>query len=300
MSTILKRKNQDSTLNKRSLGEKIVIGIVFVIFFLYAASLIYPFIWLIINSLKDGLEYEIHLMAKTPFELPATPLFSNYIKAFTAFEYNDTNFYGMFFNSIWYVGISTFNGVFASCLTGYCVSKYKFRLRGVLYGIAIFSMTIPILGTTAATFKLVSALNIYDSPLYVVLTTFGGFGFNFLIMYGFFQNISWSYAEAVFIDGGGHFTVFFKIMLPQAIAPITTLCLKTAIEHWNAYEAPILFIPHFPTVSSGLYFIEKSLSRDSMPLYYAALFLAALPVLTVFVTFSNKIMQNVSVGGLKG
>ena len=38
----------------------------------------------------------------------------------------------------------------------------------------------------------------------------GGFGFNFLLLYGAFKNISWTYAEAAFMDGAGDFTVFLK------------------------------------------------------------------------------------------
>ena len=92
------------------------------------------------------------------------------------------------------------------------------------------------MGTAGATFKLVSDMGIYDTPLFVVVTSLSGFGVNFLMMYGFFNSISWSYAEAVFIDGGGHFTVFFKIMLPLAFMPMLTIAIISFIGCWNVFS----------------------------------------------------------------
>lgn len=67
-----------------------------------------------------------------------------------------------------------------SAFTGYALSKYKFKLGGMIYAIIIFSMTVPTTGTTGATFKLVNdILNIYDTPLYVILKHLNGTGLNF-------------------------------------------------------------------------------------------------------------------------
>ena len=55
-----KRKQKENTspvLTKRTRGEKLVFAVVFLIFTLYALSLIYPFVWTFINSLKGSLEY---------------------------------------------------------------------------------------------------------------------------------------------------------------------------------------------------------------------------------------------------
>lgn len=295
-----KKIKEHSLLFKRTKLQKVIFVIVFIIFCIYALSLIFPFVWVFLMSLKDGLEYDIDIALGRAFALPDKPLFINYVQAFKELSYRNTTFFGMFFNSIWYTAFTTFNGVFASCITGYCLAKYRFKGRGILYGIAIFSLTIPTIGTTAAMFKLVYSMGIYNSPLFAILTTFGGFGFNFLVMYGFFQNVSWSYAEAVFVDGGGHFTVFFKVMLPQARAPITTLCIISGIANWNNYEVPILYLPSFPNIASGLYYVEDILTRGFMPIYYAALIIAVVPVLIIFSAFSDIIMKNFTMGGLKG
>ncbi len=294
-------------LTVRKKGEKVLFGIVFVLFALYAVSFILPFLFLIINSLKDGLEYINDVSAATTFHTPDVWRFKNYLLAFTDMKFVDSvgravYLPEMFFNSLWYCLLFTFSGIAASSLTAYVISKYKFRSRLFFYGIAVFSMTIPVIGTTAAMYKLTYGMGIYNTPLFPFLTNFAGFGFNFLILYGFFSNLSWSYAEAVFIDGGGHFTVFTKIMLPQALPCIVTLFITSFITCWNDYQTLLLYMPDYPTLASGIYKIQLSIKRDGTkyPEYFAGLVIAVLPILVLFSVFSDTIMSNFTVGGLKG
>ena len=209
----------------------------------------------------------------------------------------------MFFNSMWYCFIGVSAGVLMSTFTGYVIAKYEFKGRNVIYAIAIFCMTIPIIGTTSSMLKLVNSdyLPIYNTPFYVLLTSLGGFGFNFMVMHAFFKNVSWNYVEAVLIDGGGHYTAFFKVMLPQAHSSIVTLVILALIGSWNDYSTPMMFLPDYPTVASGIYTITKSNQRsDNMPKLFAGLVLSFIPALILFSIVSDRIMKNFSIGGLKG
>lgn len=287
-------------LLKRSKAERVGFTIVFCIFVLYSVSLIFPFIWVFINSLKGSLEYS----AGNTFALPEEWLFSNYKEAFETLTYDDgmtrTTFLGMIFNSLWYTVLSSVISVFSCSVTGYCLSKYEFRLRKYMYAIAIFCMTIPIVGTTGAYYKLIGDLGLYDTPMYVVVTSISAWGFNFLVMYGFFKNVSWTYAEAAFVDGGGHFLVFFKIMLPLAIGPIVTLLVVSAIGHWNDYMTMLMYVPSYPTLASGLYSFQATAIRGvNYPIYFAGLLISLIPVLILFAFCSDIMMSNMSVGGIK-
>lgn len=303
MEKVSKRKytGKDSNfLHRRSGGEKVVFIIAFALFFLYAVLMTFPFIWLFYTSFKSSFNYFEDMAASRVLALPTKWEFVNYIEAFTKLEYNNTNLFGMFFNSVWYTAVVVFEGVILSACTGYCLSKYEFRGRNLIYTIAIFSMTIPVVGTLPASFKLSAALHIFNTPLQPILSCAGGFGFNFLIMYAFYKNMPWSYAEAVFIDGGNDFIAFFKVMLPMAKAPMITLSIISAISCWNDYTSIILFMPSYPTVASGLYYVYLNLFDHYPTIYYAALFLSMIPILVVFSIFSEQIMKNMSVGGLKG
>lgn len=299
----------DRTFKKLSRSAKTLYIVVIVLLTVYCLTLIVPFLWLAVNSLQDPGVYLMNMTAggAKAFALPEKPQFINYVYAFQQLSYptsrgTDVSFIGMFFNSLWFMLCRTGLNILVCALTAYIMSKYNFRARNFIYAVILFSMTIPIVGGSGSSFKLVWQLGIYNNPLYAILTSLGGTGFNFLVMYGFFKNISWSYAEAVFIDGGNHYTALFKVMLPQAVPVIGTLVILSAIGTWNDYMTPLLYLPDYPTVASGLYLISKSSvnRQGNFPVYYAAIFISIIPVLALFVAFSDVIMNNLSVGGLKG
>ena len=278
----------------------ILFGIVFILFSLYALSMLFSFVILIANSLESPYWYQKRL--NQPFSLPKKLVFDNYIFAFDGLGYNGTTFFGLVFNSIWYTAIATVCPLFANACVAYAVSKYEFKLKNVYYGVIIFAMTIPILGTTGATMQLFADLQLYNKgPLLNMCTSFIPGGMSFLVLYAFFRNVSWEYAEAVLIDGGGHFTVFFKIMLPMAVPAVGALALVNGIAAWNSYMDVLLYNPDWPTLASGLYGLSRTLPRSgNTPAYYAALVISMIPLLTIFIIFSDKVMANFTVGGLKG
>ncbi|MBQ8685060.1 MAG: carbohydrate ABC transporter permease [Clostridia bacterium] len=303
----LRKLKKADGFQKRSVPEKIIFGVVFVLFLAYAIVIAYPLVYLLIKSLqytKDyiGATWKEGGMPPT-FYFRSGLDFSNYLKAFTEMRQSTANgevgLFGMLFNSIWYTATRIVLNVLMCAVTGYNLAKYKFPGSNLLYGIAIFSMTIPVIGTTGSLYKMASDLGIYNTPFYVILISLGGFGFNFLVMYGFFSNVSWSYAEAVFLDGGGHWTAFFKVMLPQATPSLVTLAILGFIGYWNDYNTMLLFLPSYPTLASGLYVLDLVM-RDQRPIYFAGLVIMLIPVLTVFTVFSDVIMGNMTVGGLKG
>lgn len=281
-------------------SQKVVFSVVFVLFAIYALSMIIPFCVLILYSLENNIAYEINL--GQPFRFPDKLVFDNYIYAFSELEYHGTGFFGMVFNSVWYTAIATVGPLLANTCVGYAVSKYKFKLRNVYYGVLIFCMTVPIIGTTGATMQLYADLRLYNTgPLLQLFTRLGAGGIGFLVIYAFFKNISWEYAEAALIDGAGHFTVFFRIMVPMAIPAMGALALINGIAAWNAYQDVLLYNPDWPTLASGLYGLSRTLPRlGNTPAYYAALVISLIPILIIFCLFSDKIMKNFSVGGLKG
>ncbi len=300
-------KDQASVLTKRTKGEKVLFGVVFLIFVVYSVTLIYPLLFLFINSFQDPLTY---IMARiqpgyNPFALPEKWLLENYAGIFKLSVVDsvgkDIYMYQMLFNSVWYCAFTVLGSVMMCCCTGYILSKYKFKASGVIYMLIVFSMTIPVVGTSGSSLKLAYTLGLYNTPWWVLLNSLIGWGFNFMVMYGFFKNISWSYAEAVFIDGGSDFTAFFKVMLPQAKMAIITLCVVTFITSWNNYEASLLYFPNYPTLASGLYRLKLTATRSGdFPSYYAGLMFSVIPLIIVYASCSDIIFKNFSIGGLKG
>ena len=289
--------------------EKIVYGLVFAFFVIWSFVLLYPVFWVLVNSFKTADEYYRDIMPVTgnPFAFPSVWRFENYIEAFKNISLRTATGYAtvldMIFNTLWYCVLRVVMGVFIPMATAYAMAKYKFFGRQFVYTFVIISLIIPIFGTGGAAFTFYYDIGIYDSPLFVVFTGLGGFGGSFLIMYGYFKSISWEYAEAVFIDGGGNWTVFLKIMIPMAMPIGFTFAVLSFIGAWNDYGTMLVYLPDYPTLASAVYNLSQgndSLAQVNPPAYFALLIIMTITVLAVFIAFSNVIMSNLTVGGIKG
>ena len=270
-------------------------SIVFVLFSLYAFTLIFAMLWALMASLKSQTEFYQNVNG-----LPKEWMFSNYVTAFSSVQANGHNMFEMFWNSIWYSCGGAFLGVLTSSVTAYVVAKYKFPGRGLIYGIALVTMMLPLVGSFPSQYKVYSILGIIDTP-FMLITKAAGFGFNFMVLYSFFKTLSWTYAEAGFIDGASHAKVFFQIMLPQALPVIGSLFMVQVVQLWNDYMEPNLFLQSYPTLSSGLYIFQLEMTRGiNYPVLFAGLIISVIPVIILFVCFQNTMMESMSVGGIKG
>ncbi|MBQ8686060.1 MAG: carbohydrate ABC transporter permease [Clostridia bacterium] len=293
-----KVKKQKDILSRRTPGERIFFSVVFVVFSLQTLSYLLMVYWVVLASLKTPMEYFFGKQLAFPNEL----MFSNYSKAFSGLQVDGTNLFGMIFNTLWYTALATFFAIMMPCITGYCISKFDFKCKNLIYTVAVINLMIPVVGTAPANIKFLNVIGIFDTPLYVIWSHSSGFTGSFLIYYGFFKSVSRSYMEAAEIDGANHFAIFFKVMLPQAVPVLLTYAITNSISYWNDYQSVLMFIPSFPTLAAGLYLygeLEAQRMGD-FPRYYAGLILSVIPPLVLFACTSSKIMTSLSVGGLKG
>lgn len=280
---------------KRSVSFLVAKIIVFVLFALYAFTLFYAMIYACSLALKTQFEYEDSLVG-----LPKSWKFSNFAKAFTAVQANEKNMIVMFINSLWYAVGGAVLGAATSAVVAYIVSKYKFPGRKIFYGMALVCMMIPIVGSFPSQYRVYNTLGILDTPL-LLITKMAGFGFNFIVLYSFFKTLSWTYAEAGFIDGASHLRVFIKIMLPMALPVMGSLFLVQMVQLWNEYMEPNLFLQSYPTLAAGLFIFQLHMTRQmNYPMLFAGLIVSVLPVIVLFILFQKVMMESMSVGGIKG
>ncbi|MBR1968346.1 MAG: carbohydrate ABC transporter permease [Clostridia bacterium] len=276
-------------------GQKTAFIIVFIVFLIYSISLIYPFIWMFLNSFKMDVDFRAD-----SFGLPSRWIFANYFDAITH-VHKGANLLVMFFHSVMNVVIICIPGQFFAACTSYILSKYRFKLNKLIFNVALVIMVIPGIGSTAATFQLWHDLGIYDTYFSLFLMGGGGFGSGFLLLYSTFSTLSWTYAEAAFIDGASNFRTFMQIMLPQVFPVMFSLFIISAIGTWNDYYTPYMYLPTKPTIAVGLFEIEaNALAQQIYPMFFALMLVATAPVLLLFVMMQNTIMENVTAGGIKG
>lgn len=286
-------------VKKKKKSLPVVTIAVTLIFTIYLLILLIPYVYALFASLSDYREYYFNI-----FPLPKEGLkFGNYLEAWTSLSHEGTGVPQMILNSLWFAGVPAVLGVFLSSCGAYICAKYKFWGRDFIYWFCLITMMIPIIGNQSSHLKYIDALGGYNSPLYVFITA-NTVGATFIIMYSCFQSVDWAYAEAAFIDGATHFQVFYKVMIPHAISPMTALMLSDFILHWANVENSLLYYPDLPTLSTGLYyfrtFVITAEGMQRYPAYFAAMLLCMIPTIILFSVFQEKLMDIQISGGIKG
>ncbi len=277
--------------------QSIAFNIVGIFFLIYAVSLLIPLFWGIWNSFLTRAEYN---MVSAVIKVPSAIRFDNYINAWAELSANGVSMVSMTLNSLWYAAGSTALVLFANTMTAYVCEKYEFVGAGFIKKFQWITMSIPIMGNMAATLRWLRNIHVYDSYLYIVGTV-GGLGFMFIFMSSTFRGLSWEYAEAAFMDGAGHFRVFFQVMLPQVLPTVTALFVSEFITRWNDSMTPLVYFPNLPTLASGLYVYQTIASRAiNYPMLFAALVMCMIPVLVLFIFFQDTLMDLQLGGGVKG
>ena len=115
-----------------------------------------------------------------------------------------------------------------------------------------------------------------------------------------FKGQSKTYMEAAFIEGAGHFRVFWQIMMPQIIGVLSALWVMAFISAWNDYMTPLMYLPSFTPITTGLYIYQKeSEVLLNIPVLFAGSLMVLLVPVALFAIFNDKFMQLSYGGGIK-
>ena len=285
-------------LFRRNTPQKIAFGAMFALLLMFTITFIFPFAWILMNAFKETAEFGQNMMG-----WPSSMTIDNFVTAFTQRNATTKNMtiLEMLGMTIIIAGIGTVVTVFTSSTAAYVVAKYKFFGRKVIFSVVIFSLIVPIVGSLPSQMQIMKeVLHLDGTVIGCIFIYSGGFGANFLLLYSFFTNLSWTYVEAARIDGANDFIIFFRIILPMAKGPIIAITIIQLIGLWNDYQTPSLYLPNKPTLAVGLQYLFSKMESYSYPVLFATIIIAIIPIILLFTLFSKTIMENTSVGGLKG
>ncbi len=283
-------------------GRRILFIVYLTIFILFSLFYIYPLFWCLMNTMKTAYEFNENALA-----LPSKFTFEEFGRVFTEFTKSAgtmgrIDFWGMLVNSIWQAFGRAFCTILASILVAYPLARYNFPGKKLIFGIIIFRITIPIVGASAAGYKLFRSLNLLDNPGIFWVAWFASFDMNALILYGYFQGISKTYSEAAYLDGASKLTVLWKIILPQAFPCILALYVTQVMAVWNDYTTSMVYLRSYPNLAYGLYSFNetKNFLQNGSAIYFAAILLTSIPPILLYVLGQKTMINNMSIGGLKG
>ena len=310
---------------KKNLNPIVIITII--ILLAYSVSMLFP-LWMALNaSFKHEMDYRSTEIFLSMTKLPDVSfwekyplknydnIFGNYISAFakTTVRFGKKyyvgwnldivqgnprtyQFYEFVINTLMYCAGSSVVPMLASLIVAYLAANYNYKFSGILYGFVIFTMTTPMVGNAATMINFLRRIMFYDNMLLHFVRAFSYPTMYFLIFYGYFKGLSGTYAEAADIDGASQFRIMVQIYFPLCFTMMGTAVLIDFVNAWNAYEVALLWLPNYPTIAFAVWQVAK---REDGPKKFALLMTLAIPIVIIFIFTKDKLMGNLTLGGIK-
>ncbi|OZB94269.1 carbohydrate ABC transporter permease [Paenibacillus sp. XY044] len=253
----------------------------------------FPLFWMLSTSLKTIAE--IHRVPMTWF--PARLQWSNFRQIFI-----DVPLGRFLWNSVWYSAVTVAAVVFSSAMAAFAFARLRARGSLLLFGLVLSTMMIPSQVTLIPQYLLFTKLHWTGTYLPLVIPAFTASSFTIFLMRQFYLGITKELDEAVKIDGGGHFTMFFRILIPLSKPAFATAAILELISRWNDLFGPLIYLndmTKYP-VSLGLANFTAAYGATPWNLLMAASLVAILPLLLIFFFAQKYFIQGIVITGSKG
>ena len=309
-------------MKKKRVFDRIFITFVCVLLCVYAVSLIFLLGWGLLTSLKSRIDFMFmqNVLGLPSMEYSADEFLklSNYRLIFENFKFSkkiiyysqnnlithqsELDFMGLLLNTLLYAGVGSLISAFVPAIVAYVCVKYTFRMSKIIYAVVLFAYIVPVVGNYPSVITVLRGLNIYDTFIGNYIQKFNFTGMYFFVFWAFFAGLSDTYSEAAEIDGASQARIMVSIIFPLSIKIISSVMLILFVQFWNDYQTPMLYLPTKPTLAYGVYYIvhiKNSGELANTPTKIAGCMLLALPILLMFIFLNEKLMGNISMGGLK-
>jgi N-acetylglucosamine transport system permease protein len=124
--------------------------------------------------------------------------------------------------------------------------------------------------------------------------------FTVFFMHSFFRTLPTSVAEAAFMDGCSHTGVFFRVMLPMARPGLLSIGIFNVLGQFNQFVLPSFLSPEKPVLAQGIATLLASQRYEGdWGALFAALTIAMVPVIVVYLVFYRQVQAGLTSGTLK-
>lgn len=250
-----------------------------------------PFLWMVIAS-----THATSALFGTPLPiLPGGELMANLARL-----QEETNFARVMVNSLGLAIVYTAFSSAISVMAGYGLAKFRFRGRGVVLGIILVTMMIPMQVLLVPLFQIMAGLGWIDT-YQAVIVPFLANAFGIFLMRQSFLDFPDSLIESARIDGASELRTFYRIVLPVARPQIAALIIYTFMTQWNAFIWPLLMLNTEDnyTVPVALNTMIGLSRVDYSGLMLGSL-IATLPLLVLFLIFQKQFIAGLLGGAVKG
>jgi ABC-type glycerol-3-phosphate transport system permease component len=197
--------------------------------------------------------------------------------------------------------LATFGVLLSSSLVAYAFARLKFRGRDRLFLLLLSTMMLPGMVTMIPSYVMFAKVGWVDTFLPLVVPAFfGGGAFNIFLLRQFFMGIPRELDEAAILDGAPHSVIFWKVIIPNSMAALTTVGVFAFIFNWKNLEGPLIYLnsPEKQTLEPGLR-TYQTLHNEQWNLLMAGSVLVMIPLIVMFMLGQRYFVKGITMSGLK-
>ena len=250
-----------------------------------------PLIWMVLTSLRPS---------NTVFGGPVIP--SHFTFRAYEFVWTQLNIFHYFLNSVYITGVTLVIVLLASTLGGYGFARLKFRGSGVMFGALVSTLFLPSAAILIPIFVELKFFHLINTQAGLILLYSGtSVAFAVLLMRIFFERLPKELIEAAHIDGAGELRTFWRIMLPLTGPGVATVAILQVLTTWNEllFANSLIQDQTLQPMQPELYSLVGQYSTN-WPAVTAALTIASIPMIVVYVVLQRRFVAGLAAGALNG
>lgn len=284
------RRRRTTSLQGRASGDAAVNVFSHAVLIGWSVLVVVPFIWVLVASTKTTRE-----IFGDPWSLPATPRWGNFASAW------DKGVGDYLFNSLVVVTGGVLLTMLFGSMVAYVLARYEFVGNRLIYYFFAGGMMFPVFLAIVPLFFVVDNLGMLSTYRGLILVYVAySLPFTVFFMHAFFRTMPTEVAEAAVLDGASHTGVFFRVMLPMAKPGLLSIGIFNVLGQWNQFVLPAFLSPDKPVLAQGIATLLSSQRyRGDWGTLFAALAVAMVPVILVYLVFYRQVQAGLTSGTLK-
>ncbi len=275
-----------------SVHDLIMKGLLYFALGLLAAASFFPFLAMVINATRSGVE-----ISRSFSLVPSDHLVENYVQLI---KYVDIPRGIM--NSIVVSVPATLLTAYFSALTAYGLAFYRFKTNKIVFAAILVFMMIPGQLSLIGFYQLCTKLHLVNSYIPLIVPAIASPGTVFFLRQFALSSVPGTLIEAARLDGAGELYTFHRIIFPILSPGIATMGIMSFIGNWNSYLLPMIILNKtekftLPVMVSTLR--SATDLQQNQGATYLAVAISVIPIMMVFVFFSRYIISSISAGAVK-
>jgi ABC-type glycerol-3-phosphate transport system permease component len=260
---------------------------------LVTAASLFPIAWAVLTSIK----VQGDLVSYPPRWIPTQVTFAHYTDVFL-----NSNMARYFGNSLLVSALTILLTLLIGTHGGYAASRGRFRGKNALLFIILATIMIPGISVLVPLYMLAARLHLLDTYLVLVLIyTAWQVPTVLWFMRGFFDAISPELEEAAQVDGCSPLQAMYRVILPLTQPGLAAAAILVFVYVWNEFIIALTMSTkdEMRMIPVGLYFYISQFGVEWGKLM-AAVTVAILPIIVLFVILQRRFVQGLTSGAIKG